>query len=152
MTRSFILLAAFLLSAGFAGAQKIKEAQVPAPVLKAFNEQFKGMKAKDWEKRMNGTYEAGLKDKNETAAIFSSDGEFLETEVRMKTSGLPKVVSDHIAKAYAGFKIKEAAKITDTSGRLFYETEIEKGKEEKILIFNSDGVFVKENMEAEEDD
>ncbi|MGZ3942690.1 MAG: PepSY-like domain-containing protein, partial [Bacteroidia bacterium] len=85
--------------------------------------------------------------KVETSASFSADGKLNETETEIKTSELPKAVTDYIAKNYAGYKNEEAAKIVDAGGKVSYEAEVKKGKEEMDLIFDSNGNFMKKIIE-----
>jgi hypothetical protein len=60
--------------------------------------------------------------------------------VEIKIDELPANAKAYVAKHYAGQKIKEAAKITDSKGVVTYEAEV-KGKD---LIFDNTGKFLKE--------
>jgi uncharacterized lipoprotein NlpE involved in copper resistance len=84
----------------------------------------------------------------ETSATFNADGKLKETEQEIKTSELPKTAGDYVAKNYAGHKISEAAKITSADGKITYEAEVKKGKEEMDLIFDESGTFLKKETEA----
>ncbi len=139
-----------VLAIGFttltAAAQKIKEADVPANVKTAFTKQFPGTNAAKWEKE-NGNYEAEFDlNKVETSALFNSAGVLLETEIEIKTSELPKTVSEYVSKNLAGKKIKEASKITDAKGIVTYEAEVD----EADYIFDSKGDFLKKVIEKDE--
>jgi len=143
-----------VLTANAAWAQKVKESEVPKAVVTSFQNSFKGAKVEKWEKEKDGTYEAEFDwNKIETSASFSADGKLNETETEIKTSELPKAVTDYIAKNYAGYKNEEAAKITDAAGKISYEAEVKKGKEEMDLIFDANGNFLKKIVEeADKDD
>ncbi|MGZ3932662.1 MAG: PepSY-like domain-containing protein [Bacteroidia bacterium] len=142
------VFAAGLLITAHLSAQKLKEADVPKPVTAAFSAHFKNVKAEKWEKKPNGTYKAEFEQgKSESAGIFSAEGELLETETELKISGLPKAVTEHVAKNYEGFKIEKAEKIMHASGSGFYGIEIKKGRERKDLIYNASGVFVKDRID-----
>src|SRR5207253_8374399 len=113
-------------------------AEVPKAVVSSFQTNFKGAKVEKWEKEKDGMYEAEFDwNKIETSATFSADGKLNETEQEIKVSELPKSVTDYVTKNYAGHKIVEAAKITDPAGKISYEAEVKKGKEEMDLIFDS---------------
>ncbi|MGZ3932663.1 MAG: PepSY-like domain-containing protein [Bacteroidia bacterium] len=141
-----------LMIAWSASAQTVKETEVPKPVLTAFAEHFKGAKAEKWEKEKDGNYEAEFDwNKTETSATFSAAGQLVETETELKTSELPKTVSDYVSKNYTGYKLAEAAKITDAAGKVFYEAEVKKGKEEMDLIFDANGTFVRKHAESGEE-
>jgi hypothetical protein len=75
--------------------------------------------------------------------LIDVSGNILETEVEIKIDELPAKAKEYVSKNYAGQKIKETAKITDSKGVVTYEAEI-KGKD---LIFDSNGNFIKEVKE-----
>jgi uncharacterized lipoprotein NlpE involved in copper resistance len=141
--------AIFVFTVNTVCAQKVKESEVPKAVVTSFQNNFKGVKAEKWEKEKDGTYEAEFDwNKVETSATFNADGKLKETEQEIKTSELPKTAGDYVAKNYAGHKISEAAKITSADGKITYEAEVKKGKEEMDLIFDESGTFLKKETEA----
>jgi hypothetical protein len=148
---TFITAIALVFVVNTACAQKVKETEVPKAVVAAFQNNFKGAKVEKWEKEKDGAYEAEFDwNKVETSATFTTDGKLTETEQEIKISALPKTVTDYIAKNYVGHKIAEAAKITDATGKLSYEAEVKKGKEEMDLLFDSNGTFIKSVVETPE--
>jgi len=149
MKKMIVIVAVLLTVNGY--AQKVKEAEVPKAVVESFNKNFPGAKAEKWEKE-EGRYEAEFDwKKTEASADFSDDGKLLETEQEIKTSALPTSINEYIAKNYAGYKITDASKITEASGNVKYEAEVEKGKEEFDLIFDSTGSFIEKAEEKKED-
>lgn len=142
----FILAALFIVN--YASAQIIKESEVPKSVVSAFQAKFKDAKVKKWEKE-DGKYEAEfVLNKVENSAVFSADGKLLESEVEIKTSELPKAVTDYVANNYAGYKLDEAAKITSADGKITFEAEVKKGKESIDLLFDDKGTFIKKKVET----
>jgi hypothetical protein len=132
-------------------AQKVKESEVPAAVKSSFQNSYKGAKAEKWEKEKDGNYEAEFDwNKAEMSANFNADGKLIQSEQEIKTTELPKTVSDYVTKNYAGYTISEAAKITDAAGAISYEAEVKKGKEEMDLIFDSNGNFLKKEIEIKD--
>ncbi|MGZ5248306.1 MAG: PepSY-like domain-containing protein, partial [Flavitalea sp.] len=125
-----------------ARAQKIKEAKVPGPVKEAFSKQYQGTKVEKWEKD-DANYEAEFEvNKVEASAVYDSNGNFIESMIELEESELPKAVTDYIASNLHGKKIKEAAKITNATGRISYKAEVDREE----YIFDSDCSFVrKEN-------
>lgn len=150
--KSIILTAAIIvLGVNTSSAQKLKEADVPKAVVSGFHNSFKDAKAKEWEKE-GDKYEAEFDwAKIETSACFSSDGKLMEVEHEIKVSELPAAIADYVAKNYAGYKITEASKIEDAATKkVSYEAEIQNGKEEIDLVFDSEGHFL--NKETLHDD
>ena len=149
-----LTLTTITLCLGFtlAKAQEVKEADVPAKVKEAFAKKYASSKAKEWEKE-GDAYEVEFNlNKVESSAIFSADGTFKELEQEIKLSELPKSVSDYCAKNYIGWKIEEAEKITDASGKVMFEAEMEKGKEHFDVMFDDKGAFVKKGEIEKESD
>lgn len=144
MKKSILLLAiGFTTFTSF--AQKMKEADVPTAVKTTFSKQYPGIKGAKWEKE-NDNYEAEFDyNKVETSALFNAAGSLLETEIEIKTSELPKTVSEYVAKNLAGKKIKEASKITDAKGVVTYEAEVD----EAAYIFDRWGSFQRKVVEKD---
>jgi uncharacterized membrane protein YkoI len=141
--KRLILVFALSLGLGSAYAQKIKEAEVPAAVKDGFKKQYPNAKVSEWEKE-GANFEAEFKhNKVETSVVIDATGSILETEVEIAVKELPAAATEYITKNYAGYKVEEAVKITDSKGNISYEAEVEKGKEEFDLIFDSKGGFIK---------
>ena len=135
-----------------ATAQKIKEAEVPADVKSAFAKKYPGAKVEEWEKE-GGDFEAEFDwNKTESSALFSANGSFKALEQEIKIAELPKAVTDYCTKNYAAYKLNEASKITEASGKIMYEAELKKAKEHFDLIFDNNGGFIKKEAETEKDD
>jgi Putative beta-lactamase-inhibitor-like, PepSY-like len=150
--KTVMLMIAAILTTGSAMSQKIKEAEVPSAVKSAFAKKYPGAKVEEWEKE-NTDYEAEFDLKKvESSAVFSADGAFKELEQEIKIAELPKTVTDYCTKNYAAYKLSEASKITDASGKVMYEAELKKGKEQFDLIFDDKGGFIKKETETEKDD
>ena len=58
----------------------------------------------------------------------------------------------YIAKNYAGFKITESAKITDSKGVVTFEAEITKGKLKHDLMFDNSGKFLEKKGKANDEE
>lgn len=136
----------------YANAQHLKEAEVPANVKEGFAKKYPGSKVKVWEKE-GADFEAEFDlNKVESSAVFGADGTFKELEQEIKTSALPKAVTDYCTKNYAGYKLSEAAKITDADGKVMYEAEMEKDKMQFDALFDANGNFVKKTEATKEEE
>lgn len=60
----------------------------------------------------------------------------------VKTSDLPKAITDNIAKDYAGFTIKDATKGTENNV-VTYNVVVSKGSMQETLCYDSSGKFLK---------
>ena len=129
-------------------AQTVKEADVPAAVKSAFNTKYPNTKVEKWEKE-GANFEAEFHaNKVETCAVFDGAGTFLESEIEIKTSALPKSVSDYVTKNMPGKKIKEASKITTAGGKVSYEAEID----DAYYMFDDQGNFIGKETETDKKD
>lgn len=140
-------------------AQDIKETEVPAPVMEAFKKQFLNVKKAEWEKE-GANYEAefelvqvpmdgkGKKREIEKSVEYTASGELIQVEEEIEVSALPAAVNDYVSKNYPGKKIKEASKITEASGAVKYEAEVEK----EDLIFDNNGNFLSKEAVKGDDD
>ncbi len=142
--KTLLVLLATTFSIGFAQAQKMKEAEVPAAIKEGLKKEFPDAKAKEWAKE-GDTYEAEfIWKKAETSATFSTAGKLMETETEIKIEELPKAVYEYVQKNHADHKITEASKIVEAgTGKVSFEAEISKGKEEMDLIFDDKGNYLK---------
>jgi hypothetical protein len=137
--KKLIILLAFSLGVSIASAQHKKESEIPEVVKTAFARLFPRASPVKWEKEKDG-YEAEFtNNKTEQSASFDKLGNLTESEIEIKISELPQTIITYVADKYK-VAIKEAAKITDATGKVTYEAEV-KGKD---LIFDEQGIFLKE--------
>lgn len=128
-----------ILGAMTAGAQSLKESEVPSAVKTAFHKQYPGVASK-WEKEKDN-YEVNFKEDGKTkSVVITKVGKIIETETDIAISELPQIVHSYIAQHYKGAKVKEAAKVINEKGELNYEAEVN-GKD---IMFDANGKFLKE--------
>ncbi len=148
--KNLMLLFFALAIAGCTNAQKVSENDLPQAVKTSFQKQFPSAQKVAWGKEEND-YEAEFKNNSEeTSAVFDAAGTLKETEVEMEVSNLPVSISDYCTKNFPGYKISEAAKITNSSGVVTYEAELSKGKDKFDAVFDAQGGFVKKVVEQED--
>lgn len=140
MKKAVFILPTVLFFAVSSNAQDIKVKDVPAVVKEALIKKYPKATKVSWEKE-KGNYEAnwGGKSGEDTSVQFTPAGAFVEEVNAIQVSQLPAEVATYVKSHYNGAKIKEAGKVTDASGKHFFEAEI-KGKD---LIFDESGKFVK---------
>jgi hypothetical protein len=66
------------------------------------------------------------------------------THTTINVSDLKKSITDNIAKNYAGYTIKEAKSVSDSTS-LTYHVEVVKGSDKETLIYDKDGKFIKKH-------
>lgn len=145
--KTTIATIALCFGLSYANAQTVKEADVPTQVKDALKKQYPTAKVEKWEKE-GSNFEAEFHvNKIETCAVYDSNGKFIESEIEIKESELPKGVADYISKNLSGKKVKESAKITDAAGKVSFEAEIDNID----YIFDSNGSLIKKEEENEKD-
>ncbi len=146
--RTLFTIVTLGLGFSLANAQTVKDAEVPTPVKDALKKQYPTAKVEKWEKE-GANYEAELKiNKAESSVVYDSNGKFLEAEIEIKTSELPKAVTEYINKNLAGKKVKEASKITSSDGKISYEAEVDNID----YILDSNGTLLKKEEDKEKND
>ncbi len=137
-----------LFTIGFAAitanAQKVKEADVPAAIKASFTRAHPTAKADKWEKEGNNYEVEFTENKIESSIEIGPNGQIYNTETEIAVSELPKGVTDYCSKNLPGKKIKEASKITDASGKISYEAEVE----DADYIFDANGTFLEKKIEG----
>lgn len=125
-------------------AQKISVDRVPAAAIAAFKAKFPQAKGAKWEIEKKDVYEVNFQNgKLKQAAQFDKAGKWAVTEVEIENSQLPKAVTESFAKAYPGYKIKEAEKLETPSQKELYELEIIKGTEKAEIQLLPGGEIIK---------
>ena len=123
--KNSLLITCFAGLSLIACAQKSdKKSIAPAAVKQAFATAHPDVKNARWEKEENN-YEVGFTvDKKEQSILYDAEGNVLETEMEIPLNELPKVIQELITKDYPKGRIQETAKITDATGKVSYEVEM----------------------------
>ena len=79
--------------------------------------------------------------------VYDVDGKFIQKEVEIKVSELPKNMTDEVTRTMGGKKISEASKIISADNSVSYEVEV--GEED--FIFDGNGRLMGQEEENEED-
>ena len=142
MKKAVFISCAIFAFAATANAQDIKAKDVPSAVRESLAKKYPKATKVSWEKE-KGNYEAnwGGKSGEDTSVQFTPAGAFIEEVNAIPVSQLPVEVAAYVKSHYNGAKIKEAGKVTDASGKHFFEAEIKGGD----LIFDESGKFVKKD-------
>lgn len=126
----------FLLSCG-------GEKGTPEAVQKAFSIKYPNEKSPKWGIDRNGNYEAQFKKKGEKyKADFTPEGQWIETENRIKKKNLPDAIKAVLERDYKEVKIVEVEHVMHYSKGEFYDVEIKKDGKKMDIEFNTSGVII----------
>jgi hypothetical protein len=127
-----------------------KQVDVPVIVKDAFAKDFPAVKNVNWGAE-DKDFEAEFKlDGVDWSANYNKTGQRLETETTIKNDQLPKAALDYIGKNFAGYKLVEAAKITDDKNVVKYEAGLGLDGKSIEVIFDMNGKFL-EKEEGDQD-
>lgn len=143
--KKLLFIIVLFAGAGCVSAQKVNESDVPAAVKTTFKSKCPGVTGVKWEKE-DGNYEGHYSSsKTEMTCVIDPNGKFVQSEVAINASGLPKGATDYLAKNLSGKKVSEAAKITEASGKVTYEAEVD----DNDYIFDEGGNFLKKEVDSD---
>ena len=118
-----VLLLLFSLNAEVSLAQK-KKSQIPDTVLKTLNAKFPDVEVASWEHEGN-FYEATFEfNKRFLSVLFDGTGRIIFTEEDIDPASLPEGIKTYIVKNLKGKKVREAAKIIDSAGKITYSADV----------------------------
>ena len=150
MKKLLVLFVCMALVVGVSATNQ-KEEKIPAAAKSGFAAKFPTAQKVKWSVEKPGEFEAEFTLNGvETSALVDAKGILLETEAEIKESELPQPVKATLAKDFAGYKLDEIEKATDTKGVTTFEMEAAKGKEKLEISFDASGKLLgKEPLKEE---
>lgn len=126
--------------------------KIPDSVKKSFAKKHADIKEVRWQME-EGNFEGQFKqDGGEYTAVFSVEGEWIETAQKLRPRDLPKEVSAAAKENYSSYSIVEAEKVVSATEGDFYELKLKKGSGLLELKVFSDGKMAVEELETEDDE
>lgn len=140
--KAITFLAAILIGTTSLFAQDVPESQVPSVILNTFKKEFPKASDVEWEREgelYNVDFEIGFFTDYE--AWFDASGKMIKYSEEISKSDLPNKVKDAIKKQFPGYHLDDIKKFTENNVET-YHVEIEKGNDERRLIFSKDGELI----------
>lgn len=141
-TKAFQLLAILMITTGTIFAQDIPESQVPSVIVNNFKKEFPKATDVEWERegdQYSVEFEIGWFTDYE--AWFTASGKLFKYKEEISERDLPKEIKNAIKTQYKGYRIDDVKKITE-NGVETYKVEIEKGNDERNLLFSKNGTLI----------
>jgi hypothetical protein len=129
-----------------AAEQTLKQKDVPAPVLAAFQKAYPKAKMIGFSKEVEGgqtRYEVeSVEGKVHRDVTYAADGKVVSVEESLEAADIPPAVKAAIDKKFPGGKIVLAEKVTE-GGKVGYEFQIEHNKKRHEIVFDAKGNEIK---------
>lgn len=125
---------------------------IPTKVKDAFKTKFPDAKSIKWDKENETEWEAEFKLKGVSySANFSTDGEWKETEHKIKFNDLPENIKNTLKTEFDGYEVEEVEAVEKPNFN-GYNIEVDKDEKTIEIVFDRTGKIVeKKNVEDEED-
>jgi hypothetical protein len=149
MRKATILMAVVLIASMQACTQT---EDVPGKVKTAFAEQFSNTTKISWDKENETEWEAEFKmNGKEYSANFDNNGNWKETEYEIEESEIPTVVKNTLNSEFVDYEVDDI-EVSETPEGVFYEFELEKGRDEIDVIINKNGNIINSDKEDNNND
>lgn len=122
-------------------AQDIPESEIPVSVKKNFSNFFQDAENIKWQKSVDNYIVLFNKGEVKGKAILNQRGNLIRGEEDVAEKDLPANIKPIIEKDCAGYTITRIVKVQENA-RFFYSIETMKGKENKTLLFNTNGELI----------
>lgn len=135
------LLVVIMMATGTIIAQDMRQSDVPSVVVNNFKKEFPKAKDVEWEMKgdvYNVEFEIGLFTDYE--AWYEASGKIIKYTQEIPNRDLPKAIKEAIKKQYDGYRVDDVKKLVENNTET-YLVEIEKKKDEIILVFSADGTL-----------
>lgn len=146
-----------LLLPGISNARQneLKEEKVPETIKVAFSEKYPGVEIKRWRKKQS-TFIARFSDNGKrSVASFNADGNWVQTEIRIKWNELPnRVQKTYYSSDFRWLNWNWVKKIQTSEYKEIYQIEGDNSNEESSplckfrLWFTPDGKMIKEESDC----
>ena len=137
------ILAVAFFTTGFAKAQDLNSANVPENLKNAFNKQYPKATDAEWKKELDQYKVEFDLDRRDHEVWYNASGNMLKKEQEITEAELPQDIHSAIKSKYAGYRVDDVEMVWKNKVKT-YEVELEKGQDEKHIIFNEKGTVLNE--------
>jgi hypothetical protein len=134
-----ILFICLLVVGSSCFAQNINKKDVPTNVMEAFKNKIPNVSKQAWEMK-EGVYQVMFKQGEHIGlAKFDKQGNWIETNHRIRPDEFPKSSLDLVRKHFPRYKIEKVYRVETAKGQSFFTLELEKELEEIEVTLHPDG-------------
>ena len=147
-TRILVLFISFISFSAY--SQKIDKADLPAEIIKGFQDEYPEAKVKNWEK-IDNTYVATTKIDGQASLVeISADGKWNKTKFLIGEKELPSNINNYVDEKYETFIIDFSAYVENHKNESYYYLQVKnEGINQPVteLFFDLSGNFLRKTGE-----
>lgn len=140
------IFAVILFATGAVMAQDLRPAEVPGNLKDAFNKEYSKATNVEWEKELDNYKVEFDLNRRDPEVWYNASGTVLKKEIEITEGELPQALRDAIKSRYAGYRVDDVEKIWQNNATT-YEVELEKGQDEKYIVFDDNGKVLSERRD-----
>lgn len=129
------ILAVVLFTTSFAKAQELNSANVLDNLKDAFNKEYSKATDVEWKKELDHYKVEFDLNRRDHEIWYNASGNILKKEQEIGETELPQVIRSVIKSKYAGYRVDDVEMVWKNKVKT-YEVELEKGQDEKHVIFD----------------
>ncbi len=129
------ILAVVLFTTSFAKAQELNSANVLDNLKDAFNKEYSKATDVEWKKELDHYKVEFDFNRRDHEIWYNASGNILKKEQEIGETELPQAIRSVIKSKYAGYRVDDVEMVWKNKVKT-YEVELEKGQDEKHVIFD----------------
>jgi hypothetical protein len=147
---SYLIIASlFILNS--ACKSKKQDLVLPAGVIEIFKMKYPEAQNTNWTKEDSGKFEVTFNLQKVTfSSIFSSGGQWILTEKKIRIFELPATVNRTLEDGFGDYKIQSIIQVESSSNGNYFFVKAKNGKELKYIYLSHEGVILN-NINASKD-
>ncbi|WP_157418075.1 PepSY-like domain-containing protein [Aequorivita capsosiphonis] len=127
-------------------AQDLNPSELPETVKNAFLKDYSKATDVEWERDMENYKVEFDMERMEQEIWYTASGEVIKKEQDITEADLPQGIRDAIKSKYPDYRVDDV-EMTWQDGKTTYEVELEKGKEEWKIVYDSNGNVLQERRD-----
>lgn len=137
------ILAVSLFTTSVAMAQDLNPESVPGNLKDAFNKEYSRATDVEWEKELDHYKVEFDLNRRDHEVWYNASGKVLKKEIEITKADLPQAIRDVIKSKYVDYRVDDVDMIWQKNATT-YDVELEKGQNEKHVIFDSNAKVLNE--------
>jgi hypothetical protein len=148
MNKILITLLSVIALGSTVSAQKIESTNVPAGIIKTFNNAYLNAENPQWEMDYDNYVVKFKKNKVETSATYNKDGKWVKSETPVTRSSMPSAVKETLSKEFGSYKENDIERVDKPDG-VVYQIDLENNQINYEVIISDKGELISKDQVKE---